>query len=84
MSDESKAPVRALRLTLALEADTQHDMAMALINLAARVDRGEVTAGCWGGPSDGAIYELLCDPGMTHAMYHQKLREHLSAKERAA
>lgn len=73
-------PVRALRLSLALEADTPDDMAMALRNLACRVERGEVTEGFWGSPSDGAIYELLMDPDMTHDLYHRRLREYLDSR----
>jgi hypothetical protein len=72
-----RSPVRALRLTMALEADTRAELVAALMNFALRVDRDEVTAGCWGGPSDGAIYELLFDPDMTHDLYHQQLREYL-------
>jgi hypothetical protein len=36
--------VRALRLTMALEADTPADMVSALHNLAYRIERNEVTA----------------------------------------
>lgn len=77
-------PVRALRLTLALEADTPEDMASALHNLAYRVERDQVTEGCWGGPSDGAIYELLVDPDMTHDAYHKALREYLDSRPKRA
>lgn len=76
-----KPPVRALRLTLALEADTPEDLASALINLAAQVSRDEITHGCWGSPSDGAIYELLVDPDMTHDAYHAALRQYLAARK---
>ena len=79
----SAPPVRALRLTLALEADTTGDMAHALIALAERIQRDEVTTGCWGSPSDGAIYELLTDPSMTHDAYHKALREYLNGREAA-
>lgn len=75
-----KTPVRAFRLSLALEADTRTDMAWALRNLADRVEREEVTNGVWGSPSDGAIYELLIDPNMTHDAYHQSLRDYLDAR----
>lgn len=79
-----RPPVRALRLTLALEADTPEDMASALHNLAYRVERDQVTEGCWGGPSDGAIYELLVDPDMTHDAYHKALREYLDSRPKRA
>ena len=76
-----KPPARALRLTMQLDADTPEDMAWALRNLAYRVEAKEVTRGCWGSPSDGAIYELLTDPEMTHDIFHQKVREYLASKE---
>lgn len=75
-----KPPVRAYRLTMALEADTCTAMAWALRNLADRVEREEVTVGCWGSPSDGAIYELLADPSVTHDSYHAALRAYLDDK----
>ena len=74
------APVRAFRLTLALGADTRVDMAWALRNLADRVEREQVTVGVWGSPSDGAIYELLADPTVTHDSYHAALREYLDGR----
>jgi hypothetical protein len=75
------APVRAFRLTIALEADTRQGMADALRNMADRVDREEVTTGVWSSPSDGAIYELLADPSVTHDSYHADLRAYLAAKK---
>lgn len=77
----SKPPVRAFRLTLALEADTRQDMADAMRNMANRIDREQVTVGVWGSPSDGAIYELLTDPSVTHDSYHAALREYLKQQE---
>ena len=74
------APHRAYRLTLALGADTARDTATALRNLADRIERDQVTKGVWGSPSDGAIYELLTDPGMTHDAYHAALRQYLDCK----
>lgn len=74
------APVRAYRLSLVLEADSDTDMAHALCNLADRIQRGQVTHGVWGSPSDGAIYELLIDPSMTHDAYHAALRAYLDER----
>ena len=76
----SAAPHRALRLSLALEADTREDMAQALRNLAHRVECEKVTTGVWGAPSDGAIYELLIDPNQSHDSYHAALRDYLDVK----
>lgn len=78
----STAPTRALRLTIAIEADTDTDMANALRNLADRIERDQVTTGVWGGCSDGAIYELLRDPAMTHDAYHAALRAYLDGKRK--
>ncbi len=78
------APNRALRLSLALEADTREDMAWALRNLAHRIECDQVTTGVWGGPSDGAIYELLIDTSQSHDSYHAALRAYLDGKRGAA
>lgn len=75
-----KAPHRAFRLSIKLEADTRSDMASALINLAHRIEREQVTNGCWGSPSDGAIYELLSDPEITHDVFHASLVAYLDQK----
>jgi hypothetical protein len=65
-----------------LDADTRIDMADALRRLAIGIEREEVTSGMWGGGSDGAIYELLTDPSMTHDAYHQALGKYLDALSR--
>lgn len=73
-------PARALRLTLELDADTTKDVANALRRLAGEIDRGSVTGGAWGSPTDGARYDLLViDPYMTHNLYHQRVREYLDS-----
>lgn len=74
-------PVRAVRLTLRLDADDLHELARALYAIGDNAERGELTVGCSGGPSSGYIYELLQDPTMTHDIYHQALRDYLAAKE---
>lgn len=45
----SGAPSRACRLVLDLEADTPHDIASALYNMAAQIERDELTRGVSGG-----------------------------------
>jgi hypothetical protein len=74
------APMRAFRLTLKLDADTREGMAGALRSLADQVDRNELTVGCYGSPSDGAIYELLSDPAMTHERYFAEMHAYLDAQ----
>lgn len=78
----SQAPHRAYRLTLKLEADTLDDLGSALMNMSHQVERGELTVGVSGGPSSGAIYELLHDPAQTHELYFAEVRKYLD--ERAA
>lgn len=75
-----RAPARAFRLTLRLDADDRKELANALFNFADAVARGEVTTGVSGGPSSGSIYELLHDPSMTHDAYHAQVREYLATK----
>lgn len=52
----------------------------ALRNLAYRIEAEDVTVGVWGSPTDGAIYELLADPSITHDSYHAALRSYLDDK----
>lgn len=76
-----KAPQRAYRLTLKLEADTLSELASALMNLSLRADRGELTRGVCGGPDSGYIYELLINPAQTHETYFNQVREYLARKK---
>ena len=76
-------PKRAYRLTLVLDADTQRDLANALWQMSMRIDRGELSTGMSGAPSDGSIYELLHDPAQTHETYFQQVREYLERKQPA-
>ena len=73
------APMRAVRLTLKLDADDMRELAHALCGIADRAERGELTIGVSGGPCSGYIYELLQDPTMTHDAYHAELRAYLDA-----
>ena len=73
-------PHRAVRLTLAMEADSTEDLASALFTLATAVDRGELTKGCSGGCSSGYTYELLQDAEQAHDSYFAELRQYLARK----
>jgi hypothetical protein len=73
----SKGPVRAHELIVKIGADTVEDLAWALRTLASDVERGRLTRGCWGSPSDGAIYSYRHDPAMTHDRYFAELDQHL-------
>ncbi len=74
------APHRAVRLTLAIEADTLDELAMALENIAAQAERNELTTGTSGGCGSGYNYELLQDPEQTHDSYFAQLRAYLASK----
>lgn len=71
------APMRAVRLTLKLDADDMRELSYALRTIADHAERGELTIGVSGGPCSGYIYELLQDPTMTHDAYHAELRAYL-------
>lgn len=79
----AEAPMRAFRLTLKLDADSSTDLASALYNLAHRIECGKVSTGCWGGPTDGGIYELLADAEMTHEKYFDAVRVYLDERKAA-
>lgn len=85
MSDAngSDSPKRACRLTLELQADTPRDLAGALMNMAADIDRGELSVGVRGGPSSGGIYELILDEAPTHNEYFAQVRRYLAEKNGA-
>lgn len=74
-------PVRAVRLTLRLDADDLPELADGLRSLARAAEREELTTGVYGGPCSGAIYELLQDPTVTHDSYHAALRAYLTSLE---
>jgi hypothetical protein len=76
MADLSK-PMRAVRLTLKLDADDMRELSYALHTIADHAERGELTIGVSGGRFSGYIYELLLDPTITHDSYHAALREYL-------
>ena len=78
-----RPPVRMLRLTLQIGADSRRDMVGALMNLARRIDREELSgSGTWGGYSDGGNWELLTDPNQTHEKFFEELMAYLDAVER--
>ena len=74
-----KAPVRACRFVLDLQADTRQDLADDLYNLARRIERGELTKGLSGGYSSGYIYELTENEGPSHDEWYAQLTAYLAA-----
>ena len=79
-----RPPMRALRLTLKLEADNRAELAWALHNMAEQIEREQLTVGVSGGPYSGAIYELLHDPAQTHEQYFRDVQAYLADKKTAA
>jgi len=75
------APRRAFTLTLVLGADSLDEMAHALRQMASQVEREGLTIGVSGGPSSGAIYELLHNPEQTHERYFREVQEYLREKK---
>ena len=73
-------PVRAVRLTLMLEADSLRECCAALEQIAWAAERGELTTGSSGGYGSGYTYELLQNPEQTHERYFAELRRHLAEK----
>ena len=76
----NKAPVRAMRLTLKMDADTRSDLVSALMNFATQIEREEVTTGVSGGYNSGFIYEILDNPDQTHESYFKKLHDYLNGE----
>ena len=77
MSDEQK-PQRAVILRTKIEANSVKEMADALINLAHRIEREGLTVGCWGGTTDGGIYELINNGKPTKDEYFIQLDNYLA------
>lgn len=73
-------PRRAFTLTLEIGADTRDELVHALHDLAHRIERDEVSRGCWGSPSNGAVYELLVDESQTHDKYFEAINKYLEEK----
>lgn len=77
------APQRAHRIVLDAGADTAEGLAWELRRLADRIERGEITRGCIGGPYSGSIYSYASNPEMTHDRYFQEVTRYLEARDAA-
>lgn len=75
-----KAPERACRLQLDIQADTRDEMVRSLEYIATAIDRGELSTGCSGGVHSGWTYEYSQHPGPTHEEYCEQLKEYLARK----
>ena len=76
-------PQRAHTLITKIGADTAHDLAWELREMARKIERGEMTVGTMGSPSVGAMYSYRILPDQTHDKYFQEIDEWL-ARERSA
>ena len=66
-------PERAHTLIAKIGADTRRDMVRELLFLADRIERNELSKGCSGGPSGGAIYSYHTNPAQTHDAYFAQI-----------
>jgi hypothetical protein len=76
-------PQRAYVFGCKLGADTREGLVAELRHFASEIERGEVTAGAFGGPSAGATYAFCHDPTMTHERYFAELDEWLDRHKNA-
>lgn len=74
-----KEPERAHTIVAKAGADSARDLAYELRRLAEMIERGELTTGCSGSPSGGAVYSYRVSP-MTHDAYFEAIAEALSAE----
>jgi hypothetical protein len=79
--DTPPKPVRAHTLICSIGADTAGDLAAELRFMSDRILRGELSAGCIGGPSAGAMYSYRVAPEQTHDAYFQQVDAWLVAKD---
>lgn len=75
---------RAHVLQIELGADTLDDLCQAMEDTVRRLKLGEMTKGCWGSPSNGAVYEYRNNPDMTHEKYFEEIEKRYPRKLKAA
>ena len=71
---------RAHTIILKAGGDTARDLARELYSLADKIERGDITVGCIGGPVCGSTYSYKVTP-MTHDEYFRKINERLQSEE---
>ncbi len=76
-----KGPYRAHSLIVSIGADTAKDLAWELRNMAANIERGEMTVGTMGGGSVGSTYSYRIRPEQTHDRYFQEIDAWLEAEK---
>jgi len=74
------SPHRAHVLNAEVQADTVQAVDAELRRLATRVERGELTAGCVGGPDCGTSYAYRHDATVTHDSFFEQVDAYLAAR----
>lgn len=75
---------RAHTLIMTIGADTLRDLCGELREMARKLERGEITSGCIGGPSVGATYSYKVRPEQTHDKYFSDIEAWLTAERENA
>lgn len=68
---------RAHTLVAKIGADTLKDLCGELREMASKLERGEITVGCIGGCSVGALYSYRVRPEQTHDKYFSDIARSL-------
>lgn len=74
---------RGHSLACIVEGDDKQELIHRLHQLAAAIDRDELTTGVSGGSHSSAIYQYIHDPAMTHDAYFAEVERRIKAKEAA-
>jgi hypothetical protein len=74
----AEAPERAHVLIAKFGADTAERLAIELRLMADQIDREQLSTGCIGSPTGGAIYSYKIRPEQTHDVYFSQIENWLS------
>lgn len=64
---------RAHTFIASIGADTQKDLCAELREFALKIERGDISHGCFGGPSSGSLYSYKVRPEQTHEKYFEDI-----------
>jgi hypothetical protein len=76
-----EAPERAHVLIAKVGADTAERLADELRFMADQIDREQLSTGCSGSPSGGAIYSYKIRPEQTHDAYFEQVETWLAQQK---
>ena len=77
----AEAPERAHVLIAKFGADTAERLADELRFMADQIDREQLSTGCSGSPSGGAIYSYKVRPEQTHDAYFEQIEVWLAKRK---